>query len=193
MADIILKRSFVRSRIHPHKFALWVSMASIVMMFGALTSAYLVRMAQGNWLEYSVPGIFFWSTGILLLSSGTLHISYRSFTKGKAQLYRLLLVTTFLLGLTFVIMQYFGWQALYANGVPLDGNPAGSFFYVISGLHAAHVLGGIAAITVALLHAIGLKFRVTEKRKNRFELVLHYWHFVDLLWVYLLFFILFAH
>lgn len=182
-----------RSRLHPHKFALYAAMASIIMMFGAFTSAYLVRQAAGNWQEYVVPDIFYLSTAILLISSATLHYAYTTFKQQQFNHYRAFLIATFALGLTFVIMQYFGWQQLYNIGVPLDGNPSGSFFYVISGVHAVHVLGGIAALFVAAFHALSLKPELTEKRKTRFSLVVQYWHFVDILWLYLLVFILIAH
>lgn len=182
-----------RNRIHPHKFALWVAMASIIMMFAALTSAYLVRQAAGNWLEYRMPGIFYINTAVILLSSFTLHGSYLSFKAGKEALYKGLLVISFLLGIAFVVLQYYGWQELYQIGIYLTGNPSGAFFYMISGLHAVHVLGGISALTVALIHAFVLRFNVTAKRKNRFQLVLHYWHFVDILWVYLFVFVLLQH
>lgn len=183
---------YYRNRIHPHQFALYAAMGSILMMFAALTSAYVVRQAVGNWHEYTMPDLFYLSTGILLLSSITLHASYFQFKKGDAIKYRGLLVLTVLLGLTFVVLQYYGWQALYEIGVPLDGNPSGSFFYVISGVHAAHVLGGIATLCVALVHALTLQFEVTERRRNRFALVVQYWHFVDILWLYLFVFILIA-
>lgn len=183
---------YYRSRIHPHQFALYAAMGSILMMFAALTSAYIVRQAVGNWHEYSLPDIFYGSTGVLLLSSVTLHFAFRSFKKGNAAMYRGLLLLTGILGLIFVILQYYGWQELYGIGVPLDGNPSGSFFYVISGVHAAHVLGGIAALFVAIVHAVTLQFKVTEQRKNRFALVVQYWHFVDFLWLYLFVFILVA-
>jgi cytochrome c oxidase subunit 3 len=78
---------------------------------------------------------------------------------------------------------------LNAIGVDLKGNPAGSFVYVISGIHAAHVLGGIGAIAVAILHAFSLKYKVTPVRKLRFDLTIQYWHFVDFLWVYLIVFL----
>ena len=181
-----------RNRLHPHKFALYASFASIIMMFAALTSAYLVRQAAGNWHEYLVPEMFYYSTAVLLLSSAVLHFSYHSFKNGQRTGYVLGLIGAFILGLVFVVMQYFGWQGLYNIGVPLDGNPSGSFFYVISGLHAAHVLGGIAALFVATYHAATLKFELTPKRKTRFSLVVQYWHFVDILWLYLFIFILVA-
>jgi len=179
-----------RNRIHPWMFALWVSFASIIMMFGALTSAYIVQSAAGEWLEFKIPNQFFISTVILLISSITLHIAYRSFKKQKELPYKLLLIVSFVLGITFVVMQYQGWQAMFDMGVDMKANVSGSFFYLISGLHAAHILGGVAAITVAILHAFTLPFIVTEKRKLRFRLVLHYWHFVDILWIYLFAFLL---
>lgn len=177
-----------RNKIHPKKFALWVGCASIMMMFAAFTSAYIVRQAAGNWLEFRLPDIFFVSTAIILLSSLTLHGSYLAFKRGNSALYRGLLAGTLILGLAFLVLQYQGWQAMTAIGVELTTNPSGSFVYVISGVHAAHILGGIAALSVALLHAFGLPFKVTKGRKLRFELTLTYWHFVDFLWVYLLLF-----
>lgn len=187
-----MPKTHVSSRIHPQKFALWTAMASILMMFAALTSAYIVRKAQGNWVELSLPNIFYYSTIILLVSSITLHTSYRSFISGNEKLYKGLLVVSFVLGLSFVVMQYEGWMHLFNMGIDMKGNPSGAFVYVMTGVHALHVLGGIAAILVAMLHAFRLKYRVTPKRKVRFELVVHYWHFVDILWVYLFVFLLFS-
>ena len=189
MEAVAYKQNY-SSRIHPQKFALWTAMASIMMMFGAFTSAYIVRQAAGNWLEFPLPSIFYVSTAIILLSSITLHLSYHGFKTEKEQRYKSLLVITFILGISFIISQYIGWQSLFASGVDMKGNPAGSFLYVITGVHALHILGGIGALIVALIHAFSLNYKVTEKRKIRFELVVHYWHFVDLLWVYLLIFLL---
>lgn len=179
-----------RRGIHPPLFALWAAMGSMAMMFGSLTSAYIVRQSAGNWLEFRMPDIFFYSTIIILLSSATLHISYWAFQNGKETLYKLFLPASLMLGIAFIIMQYQGWNALYAIGVALDGNPGGSFFYVISGIHAAHVIGGLFALMVAVMHAYTLTYKPTEKRRRRFQLVLHYWHFVDFLWLYLFLFLL---
>jgi cytochrome c oxidase subunit 3 len=179
-----------RNRIHPHKFALWAAMASVTMMFGAFTSAYIVKQAAGNWLEYSLPPVFYLSTIVLLLSSFTLHSSFAAFKSGGEQKYKTLLVASLGLGIMFVVMQYMGWTELFKIGVDLKGNVSGSFFYLLSGIHALHVLGGIAAMTVAVIHAWSLKFNVTQKRINRFDLVVNYWHFVDFLWIYLFIFLL---
>ena len=177
-----------RSRIHPKKFALFVACASIMMMFAGLTSAYIIRQAAGNWLEFALPRMFYISTLVILASSIFLQASYSAFKRGNGMLYRGLMVMGFLTGLLFIILQYQGWVALDVNGVRFDGNPSGSFVYVLSGIHVAHVLGGIAALIVALIHAFVLPVKMTPQRKLRFEMTLIYWHFVDALWLYLLLF-----
>lgn len=181
--------SNTNNRIHPKKFGLYIAFASIIMMFAGLTSAYIVRQAAGNWLEFKIPSIFFYNTVVILLSSVTLHFSYKSFLNGNEKMYKNLLVVSGILGLMFIILQYKGWLALNEIGIDLKGNPSGSFVYAISGIHAAHVLGGVAAIGVAIMHAFSLKYKVTPARKLRFELTIQYWHFVDLLWVYLIVFL----
>lgn len=182
------KQEYNQSKIHPHKLALWVAISSIIMMFAAFTSAYVVRRAAGNWLEFKLPEIFMVSTVVILLSSATIHYAFKGFKQGKEQQYKGLLIATSILGLLFVVLQYQGWEALTAMGATFTVNPSSSFIYVISGLHAAHVLGGIAALAVALTHAFVLPYKPTLRRKQRFELVVHYWHFVDILWVYLMVF-----
>lgn len=186
--DITVTKEYRRSKIHPKKFALWIACASMLMLFAAWTSAYIVRQASGNWLEFRLPDIFLFNTLVILASSVSLHASYTAFKNGREFLYKGLLVLTTILGLTFLVLQYQGWLALEAIGIELTTNPSGSFVYVISGAHAAHILGGVAALIIALIHAFGLPYKVTPARKLRFELTLTYWHFVDFLWVYLLLF-----
>jgi cytochrome c oxidase subunit III len=180
-----------RSKINPQKFALWIACGSIIMMFVALTSAYIVRQAVGNWLEFPVPKNFYISTIVILLSSITLHYSYLSFKSMKTNGFRYGLILTFILAILFIHFQYQGWLDMNSNGIYLNGNPSGSFMYVISGLHAAHVLGGMAALIIAIIYAFNLKHVVNQRRINRFELVTSYWHFVGGLWVYLLLFLMF--
>ncbi len=180
-----------RNRIHPHRFALFVAIASMVMMFGAFTSAMIVRRSAGNWLEFRIPAIFFFNTAVILASSVTLQLSFNAFKKGAEQVYKSLLVATFLLGLAFLGLQYRGWLDLNDIGATFTANPSSSFVWVISGVHAAHVLGGIAALIVALVHAYALPFKPIARRRNRFDLVVTYWHFVGILWLYLVgFFVL---
>lgn len=178
------------TRLDPKLFALWIAMCSIVMMFGAFTSAYMVKQAAGNWLDFSPPSIFYISTAAIVLSSVTIHLSYNGYVKGNEKAYKGFLVATAVLGVLFVILQVLGWNQLFANGVDLKGNVSGSFFYLITAAHAAHVIGGIVALVVALIYAFALKYKITTRRKNRFRLVAHYWHFVDALWIYLLLFLI---
>ena len=158
------------------------------MLFAAFTSAYVVRQAAGNWLEFPLPTYFYISTGIIVLSSVFLHISYTSFKNGKEGKYKGFIVLSAILGISFVVCQILGFYEMEAMGIELTGNPSGSFVYVIAAVHAAHVLAGIAVLGVAMLHAFLLPFNPTPARKLRFQQTIIYWHFVDILWVYLLFF-----
>ncbi|MBI5915530.1 MAG: cytochrome c oxidase subunit 3 [Bacteroidetes bacterium] len=189
--DLTIPENTGRNKIHPQKFAVWIACGSILMIFASLTSAYVVRQAAGNWLEFTLPDIFKASTVVIVLSSVALHGSFLAFKSGKESLYKSLLLTTFILAILFFVFQYQGWVALAESGVPFALNPSGDFVYVISWFHAAHVLGGLAVLAVALIHAFSLSFKVTPKRKLRLEMSLTYWHFVDLLWVYLFFFLTF--
>ncbi len=178
------------TRLQAKNFGLWIALAGITMMFVALTSAYIVRRSAGNWLEFRLPNMFFISTVVILLSSMALELSYRSFLAGKEKVYRLWLTITLILGILFCVAQYEGWQQLYEIGIPLTGNPSGAFIYAISGLHVAHVTGGVLALIIATYHAYSLPYFVSAQRKNRFKMVLQYWHYVDILWVYLILFFL---
>lgn len=184
MADQIGRRN----KIHPKKFALWVACASMSMLFAALTSAYMVRQAAGNWLEFPLPKIFFVNTAVILLSSVTLHAAYIAFKREREQAYKGLLILSLLLGFGFVVLQFQGWEALAAMGVPLKLNPSGDFVYALSWIHLAHLLGGIAAILIAVIVALSRKFKKTPARQLRLEMTLTYWHFVDGLWLYLMVF-----
>ncbi len=178
---------------HPQKFALLVGCASMMMMFVAFTSALIVRQAQGNWLEFQMPSVFYISTAVIVTSSITLHLAYTAFLRGSELGYKGLLIVTAILGVVFVYLQYNGWLQMNADGIFLDGNPSGSFVYVITAAHAGHLIAGIATVIMALIHAFVLPYKVTPRRKNRFQLVLWFWHFVDFLWVYLLILFLMAY
>lgn len=183
-----ITQEYRRNKIHPKKFALWIACASMGMVFAALTSAYMVREAGGNWLEFPLPNIFFISTIIILASSVTLQSSYAAYKKENEKGYKGLLLFSLILGFSFVIMQYQGWVALHDMGVPLKLNPAGDFIYAISGIHLAHIFGGLVAMIIGAMVAFSMSFKVTPARKLRFELLLTYWHFVGGLWLYLMIF-----
>lgn len=178
-----------RSRIHPHKMVLYVGIASLTMLFVALTSAYIVRRAGGNWLEFSIPSIFYVNTLVIVISSLTLHLAKRAFLREVERSYRTWLTITLVLGIVFLVLQFAGWDALAAQGVPLKINPSGDFVYAFGWLHAAHLIGGIAALGVSTALAYYLPLRVTPARKLRLELTVIFWHFLDVLWIYLIIFL----
>lgn len=178
-----------RNKIHPKKLALWVALVSLVMMFTALTSAYVVRRAAGNWLEFDIPSIFYINTLVIIASSITLHAAYIAFKREATLAFKALLSTTFVLGITFVALQLVGYDLMAAQGLDIKINPSVSFIYAISGLHALHVIGGIAVLAVALVLAFIKRTEQSPARSLRLQLTLTYWHFVDILWIYLIVFL----
>lgn len=180
--------STAERKIHPHKFALWVAMGSIAMMFAGLTSAYIVRQAQGNWVYYHLPNVFTISTVAILPSSVTMILGVRAFKQRKMPQYRVLVTATLVLGILFMALQWVGFKQLYASNVRVDGNPSESFLFIIAGLHLLHIAGGIIALLIVFFRA----FRTHVKVYNTtgLEIVASYWHFVDVLWIYLFVFFL---
>lgn len=174
------------TRFHPHKFAMLVGIASIVMLFAALTSAYLVRKGAGNWQLFTLPYIFWISTVIVMLSSVTMHFTVKAFRTGDYVKYKKLLGLTTLLGVSFLISQVMGWNQMHSLGLLLTGNPSVSFVYIISGTHAVHMLGGVIALVI--YYIIARRKKYNPNNLTKVELVSIYWHFVDILWVYLFIF-----
>jgi cytochrome c oxidase subunit III len=176
-----------KNRIHPHKFTLWIGLAGIVMMFAGLTSAYIVKRNLANWISFDLPQIFWFSTAVIIGSSLTVMLSRNAFRQRDMKQYRRWLAVTLLLGIAFVGMQYIGFRQLWHNGVTLTRNVSFSFLYIIVGLHALHVIAGVIAIIIILAKAYSIK------RKNyspvTIEMINTYWHFVDILWIYLLVFL----
>jgi cytochrome c oxidase subunit III len=158
-------------RIHPHKFTLWVAMGSIIMMFAGLTSAYIVKKNQSSWLEFDLPIVFMYSTLVIIASSVTVHLAAKAFKAREMGRYRLL------------------FMDLESRNIALTGarsNSAASFLLVITGLHMLHVLGGVIALVVMFVKAY--ISNVKNYSSLSIELVGTYWHFVDILWIYLFIF-----
>ena len=181
-----------RQKIHPHKFLLWVAIASICMMFAGWTSAFLVRKAQGNWLIFTLPTAFWVSTFVILASSVTMHLSIKEFKKRNMSLYKKLFSLTAILGVAFMLLQFWGFYDMHHSGITLASNSegvSGSFIYVISGVHLLHMLGGVIALVIVFF-VVNFRRRTKIYSSNSLEILGTYWHFVDVLWIYLfLFFI----
>lgn len=173
-------------RLHPHKFTLWVAMASIIMMFAGLTSAYIVKSNAANWEIIDTPVHFWYSTLVIIACSITVQMALRAFKQREMQKYRSLLFATTVLGILFVVLQWFGFQWMWEHGVRFQGAGQGQFLYIIAGLHGLHVIGGIVTLCIILARA----YFGQQRSYNAVpvEIISTYWHFVDALWIYLLVF-----
>lgn len=194
---------------------MWFGIVSIIMLFAGLTSAYIVRQGEGKWVQFDLPSLFAVSTVILFISSLTLYWAYSCLKKGKSALFKTGMFLTLVLGTLFVVSQYLAWSELYHNGIVFTGtisdikteynyiptgtetvasasevgNVAGSFLYVITGLHVLHVLAGMIALLVVFGRAMANRYSAANH--NGVKLISIYWHFLDGLWLYLFFFLLY--
>ncbi len=175
-------------KMHPYKFTLWVAIGSIVMMFAGLTSAFIVKSNQTNFTEVAMPKVFWVSTAVIIISSITLQMALRSFKQREMSRYRSLIGFTLLLGVVFIGLQWLGFQQLWEQKITFKGSGAGQFLYVIFGLHALHVIGGLMALIVMFIKAFVGSIKLYSSVPV--EVMSTYWHFVDLLWLYLLIFFL---
>ena len=143
---------------------------------------------QKEGAAFDLPMAFWYSTGVILLSSLTMISAVRSARERAMSRYRLMMAVTMLLGMIFILLQVLGFQQLWRNGITLQGNVSYSFMYVIVGLHGLHVIGGVIALIVMSLKAFSKSVR--NYSMVPVEVMSSYWHFVDLLWLYLLVFLL---
>jgi cytochrome c oxidase subunit 3 len=163
---------------------MWVLLAAIVMIFVALGSAYIFLSGGAQWQPVRMPKAFILSTGLILISSATIEAARREIHHENSQRYARWLLATLLLGAAFVCSQLVGWKQLVGEGVYISGNPHSSFFYLFTGAHGIHLLGGMVALSYLALRARKLVFGVSsEKRVAATDAVSLYWHFMDGLWV----------
>ena len=172
----------------PSNTGIWVVLAAITMTFAALTSALVVRQSAAmDWHHLTLPRILYWNTLVLLASSVTLEIARRriaAFMRGP-RTFELnpsrWLYVTLPLGVAFVAGQYVAWLQLRSEGLYLATNPNSSFFYLLTAVHALHVLGGLIGLTYVMS-----KLRRVVLRRSTLDTFSYYWHFMGILWVYLL-------
>jgi cytochrome c oxidase subunit III len=173
---------------NPKKFAMWLFIGSVIMLFAAFTSGYIVRRAEGNWVYFDLPFLFTISTIVILTSSLTMQLAYWAAKKDNLESVKILVTVTAVLGLTFLVLQFEGWKDLVLNQVYLVGNPSGSFFYIITGLHGLHLISAIIFLLIVLVATY--RYRVHSKNLVQIEMCLTYWHFLGGLWLYLFVFLL---
>lgn len=174
---------------HPQKFALWLFLVTVTMMFAALTSAYVVKQADNNWLVFDMPKAFIYTSICIFLSSVSMQWAYISAKRDSMGQLKLSIAITFVLGIAFLVGQYLSWSELVAMDVYFVGNPAGSFIYVLTGLHGVHLISALIFLLVVFIAVF--RYKVHSKRLTRIEMCATYWHFLGALWLYLYFFLLF--
>ncbi|MDC0637763.1 MAG: cytochrome c oxidase subunit 3 [Flavobacteriaceae bacterium] len=177
------------------KMLLWFSMVSLGMSFAGLTSAYVVSKERADWLEnLQIPSAFFVSLILILVSSLTMEWAKRSIKQGANQIGMWALLTTWLLGVGFVATQYFGFSQIYNDfGFAFTGptsSIAYTFIFLIAVVHLAHIFGALIALTVVIYNHF--KQRYTPTNTLGLELAILFWHFVDVLWIYLFLFFYFV-
>lgn len=170
----------------PSSTAIYVVLASITMTFAAFTSAMIVRQGSLDWRHISLPPVLYLNTLVLIASSVTLEVARRKIAAYMGGLRTEAvpsqwLTITLVLGLVFVAGQYIAWEELRSQGLYLATNPSSSFFYVLTAVHALHVLGGLSGLGYVMR-----KLNRGTLRRSALNAASHYWHFMDILWVYLL-------
>lgn len=169
---------------------LYIGIVSMVMLFAGLTSAYVVRADNGNWLVFSLPSISIVSTAVIVMSSLTMLMAQRAIKKDDLRTTQIGLFLTLMLGIAFFFTQLAGWKELTEQGIYFVGkyaNASGSFLYLIAMVHLAHMIGGLIALSVSLTKSLLKKYSSADYLG--IELTAIYWHFLDLLWVYLFLFL----
>ena len=173
---------------HPKKFGMWLFLASVVMLFAVLTSAYVVRRADGNWFTFELPSMFMVTSVIIFLSSVSLHIAYLWAKKDNPTKVKTWVSVTAILGVLFMVGQLVGWQQMVNNQIHFSGgNPSASFVYVLSGLHGVHLIS--AVIFLVIVWNSARKLKISSKNLAQIEMCTTYWHFLGGLWLYLFVFL----
>jgi cytochrome c oxidase subunit 3 len=161
----------------------WVLLTAVIMLFAGLTSAYIVLRGVPSWQNIELPYLLWPNTAILLLSSLAVEISKRAIRRNDVESMRRWLIVGGVLGFGFLAGQLAAWRQLVNAGVYLPSTQQSSFFYILTGLHGLHLLGGIVALGIVL--GMALKNHLSAFRYEPLSLAATYWHVMDALWIYL--------
>jgi cytochrome c oxidase subunit 3 len=174
-------------RANRYRIGMWVALASIAMLFTALSSAYIVRAGSStDWVAIVMPRVLLLSTALILISSVTMEVSRRYLKASSFSGYARWLLVTMLLGLAFLASQLVAWKQLARQGVYLSSNPHSSFFYLLTATHAVHLAGGLLALIFLWVRSrFTTEVNVSSRRQGAADAVGIYWHFMDALWIYL--------
>ena len=175
------------------KMMLWFGIISLIMSFAGLTSAFIVSSSREDWLSnFVLPSSFTYSTLIIFLSSMFLYAAKLALKKNQATTTTSLLIGVLVLGIAFIYSQFLGFNQIIDSGYNFTGptsNITMSYVYIIAVVHIVHVLAGIIGIIVVIINQLNKKY--SKQNRLGFDLASNFWHFVDVLWVYLFFFLYF--
>jgi cytochrome c oxidase subunit III len=173
------------------RFLIWIYIFSVVMIFAGLTSAVLVGrpdlIKNNKWQFFDLPIVFWASTAVILLSSLTLYLAGEAAKKNQFQRIIQYLMATLVLGILFLFCQVLGYISLVKGGIYLVGSNSGQFLYVLTGMHAAHLLGGLGALVYSLVKSF--RYLIHKDNLLGFQITSTYWHALDVIWVYLFLFL----
>ena len=189
MTGEVEARSTVRS-MHPQKFAMWLFLVSVTMLFISYSSGFIVQKSAKNLLLLELPPILLWTTIIILVSSVSMQFAYVSAKRNNIKNVKIGLLVTFLLSIVFIGGQIVAWNQLVAMDMHfVNTNPLESFVYIFTGLHVAHLAGAIIFLIIVLSQTF--KYQVHSKSMVRIEMCATFWHFLGGLWLYLYLFLIF--
>ena len=192
MEKALYRSELMAARQKAAKPMLWLAMASMAMIFAGLTSAYVVRAGNGNWLIFKMPATFLISTALITASSLTMLAASQKAKAGVFSGMAWYLFFTLVLGVAFTFCQLQAWAELTATGIVFGGkysNAAGSFLYALTGMHLFHLAGGLIAVLVTWIKSLGRKY--SAGNTLGLELCAMYWHFLTAVWLYLFLFLYF--
>ena len=191
-ADIRIVEEAKKPRsMNPKKFALWLFIVSVIMLFGAWTSAYIVKRGEPGWSSFELPNQFWVNTVIILISSVTMVWAQRAAKKDQLEQTKIALGLTTLLGVAFLVGQWLAWGKMVEMNYYFAGsgsNSSSSFIYVLTGFHGLHIISGVVVLLIALIATF--RYKVHSCNMLRLELCSTYWHFLGGLWLYLFVFLL---
>ena len=173
-----------------YRTGMWLALVAVTMLFVAFTSAYIVRSGlSDDWQPIAIPSVLWANTVLLILSSLTLERTRRVLQLGLREAFNRWLSVTAILGVTFLAGQLEAWRQLASQGIYLATNPSSSFFYLLTGAHGVHLLGGMLALLYVTVEA--WRYRLGPAKRTVLEVTAIYWHFMDGLWIYILCLMLF--
>ncbi|GGE04803.1 cytochrome c oxidase subunit 3 [Psychroflexus salis] len=189
----IENKSLAEKNYRAKKMMLWFGIISLSMTFAGLTSAFIVSSSRPDWVDdFQIPNAFVWSTVLIVISSLSLIFAKRAILQNKRKTANLGIILTFLLGLFFIHLQFSGFKAITEQGYYFTGsasNVTASYIYLIAFLHVVHIASGMIVLAVLIYNHFKNKYK--KDQMLGFELGATFWHFVDVLWLFLFFFFIY--